>query len=180
MAPGHNKAWCYKEHSGNVNRKHILWLEQNLSHLWTKDGTLFRRRGLSCSRVHWEGEDRTRQEIHKWAFFLKYFYLPIHLFNVFSEKWYGNSWKDVELALYTDTVLAWHDEVCYLSLFQINVFSNPFREERCWGAPSWSTRLTWSLRVSTPAASLTDLTRPLDTHQVSPYIKIITKHLHTR
>ena len=66
----------------------------------------------------------------------------LHLFNVFSEKWYGNSWKDVELALYTDTVLAWHDEVCYLSLFQINIFSNLSREERCWGAPSWSTRLT--------------------------------------
>ena len=33
------------------------------------------------------------------------------LAHVFSEKWYGNSWKDVELVLYTDTVLAWNDEV---------------------------------------------------------------------
>ena len=36
---------------------------------------------------------------------------------MFSEKWYGNSWKDVELVLYTDTVLAWHDEVISFALF---------------------------------------------------------------
>ena len=27
-----------------------------------------------------------------------------------SEKWYGNSWKDVDLVLYSDTVLAWYDD----------------------------------------------------------------------
>ena len=40
----------------------------------------------------------------------------------FSEKWYGNSWKDVELVLYTDTVLAWHDEVCCISVYVFQVY----------------------------------------------------------
>ena len=40
----------------------------------------------------------------------------------FSEKWYGNSWKDVELVLYADTVLAWHDEVSCISVSVFQVY----------------------------------------------------------
>ena len=41
---------------------------------------------------------------------------------MFSEKWYGNSWKDVELVLYADTVLAWHDEVSCISVSVLQVY----------------------------------------------------------
>ena len=43
-------------------------------------------------------------------------HLISHL-HVFTEKWYGKVWKDVELVLYSDSVLAWYDEVCPISLF---------------------------------------------------------------
>ena len=41
---------------------------------------------------------------------MHYHFFPLHNGFNLLERWYGNKWKDVELVLYTDTVLAWYDE----------------------------------------------------------------------